>query len=202
MNFKKILIEKNEGAINGEINQLKNAQNYFQGYLNKLISLRIKEIKSNDLVELFENPKTFITDKLTKGENLQVAGMNLNKEKVFELLEKPEGTNSLISEIEADNSDKSKREHFIWNIRNYKIENNEVIVTPEAIEFIADRHSVFIENEAQQLAYDKLKKIEKLINEINELQDRKMSIDLEISDFMKKDNNLFKLDSNFIKSFK
>ncbi|SHL81607.1 hypothetical protein [Flavobacterium chilense] len=203
MSFKKIFIEKNDSAINGEINQLQTGQNYFQDYINKVFDLGITDIESDDLEQLFANPKCFITDKLTKGETLQVAGMNLNKEKVFELLEKPAGTESLIMEIEADILDKTKREYFVWNVKNYKIENRNVVISAETLEFIANKYSLFIENENQQLAYNKLKEIERLMNEINSLQGRKISLDMELNDFMKKDSNhLLKLDSHFIKSFK
>lgn len=201
MNFEKILIEKNEGAINGEVNQLQAKKAYFQNYVNKVIALGIS-VEENDLKPLFDNPKAFITDKLTAGESMNVGGLQLNKEKLFDLIEKPAGTNELIQEITKDLLDKSTREFHIWNVECFKIIENLVVVTPEHLDHINTRFSLFIESENQKQAYEKLQAITKLINEINQLGGKKISLDTELEDLIKKSDAGFVVNAKLIQYFK
>jgi hypothetical protein len=201
MNFEKILIEKNEGAINGELHQLQAKKEYFQNYVNKVIALSIS-VEENDLKPLFDNPKAFITDKLTAGESMNVGGLQLNKEKLFDLIEKPAGTNELIQEITKDLLDKSTREFHIWHVECFKIIENLVVVKPEHLDHINTRFSLFIENENQKQAYEKLQGITKLINEINQLEGKKISLDTELDDLMKKSDAGFVVNAKLIQYFK
>ncbi|WP_348824018.1 hypothetical protein [Flavobacterium aestuarii] len=201
MTFKKILIEKNEGAINSELHQLQAKKEYFQNYVNKVIALGIS-LDENDLAGMFENPKAYITEKLTAGENMQVGNLKLNKEKLFDLIEKPAGTIELIQSIEKDLQDKGTREFHIWHVGCFKIIENLVVVTPEHLEHINTRFSLFIENENQKQAYEKLQGITKLINEINELDGQKISLNTELDDLIKKSDNGFVVNAKAIQSFK
>lgn len=201
MNFKKILIEKNEGAINGEMHQLQAKQEYFQNYVNKIIALGIS-VEENDLELMFENPKAYITDKITAGESMNVGGLQLNKEKLFDLIEKPAGTNELIQDITKDLSDKSTREFHIWSVKCFRISANSVSVNPAHLELINIRHSLFIKSENQKQAYEKLQGITKLINEINQLEGKKISMDTELDDLMKKSDAGFVVNAKLIQYFK
>lgn len=201
MNFEKILIEKNEGAINGEVHQLQAKKEYFQNYVKKVIALGIS-VEENDLKPLFDNPKAFITDKLTAGESMNVGGLQLNKEKIFDLIEKPAGTNELIQDITKDLQDKSTREFHIWHVECFKIIENLVVVKPEHLEHINTRFSLFIENENQKQAYEKLQGITKLINEINQLDGKKISMDTELDDLIKKSDAGFVVNAKLIQYFK
>jgi hypothetical protein len=200
MSFKKILIDKNDGAINSELHQLQTKKEYFQNYVNKVIALEIS-LEENDLSLMFENPKAYVTEKLTAGENMQVGNLKLNKEKLFDLIEKPAGTNELIESIEKDLQNTGVREFNIWHVGCFKIIENLVVVTPEHLDHINTRFSLFIENENQKQAFEKLQGITKLINEINQLDGKKVSLDTELDDLIKKSDNGFVVNAKIIQSF-
>lgn len=190
MSFEKILIEKNEGAITGELNQLEVKKQYFQNYVNKVLGLGLT-VEENDLNLMFDNPKAYITDKLTAGENMQVGNLKLNKEKLFDLIEKPAGTNTLIQSIEKDLMDRNIREYNIWSVKVFSVIENEVVITPTHLEAINNRFSLFIENENQQQAYEKLQGIAVLVNELNQLQGLSFKLSDELSDLLKVSNGNF-----------
>lgn len=201
MSFKKILIDKNDGALNSELHHLQAKKEYFQNYVNKVIAIGIS-LEENDLALMFENPKAYITEKLTASQNTQVGNLKLNKEKLFDLLEKPAGINELIQSIEKDLQDKGTREFHIWHVGCFKIIENLVVVTSEHLDHINTRFSLFIENENQKQAYEKLQGITKLINEINQLDGKKVSLDTELDDLIKKSDNGFVVNAKAIQSFK
>lgn len=201
MSFEKILIEKNEGAINGEIQQLQAKKEYFQSYVNKVLALGIS-LEENDLALMFENPKAYITEKLTAGENMQVGNLKLNKEKLFDLIEKPAGTNAFIQSIEKDLQDKGTREFHIWNVGCFKIIENLVVVNPEHLDHINTRFSLFIESENQKTAFEKLQEITKLVNEINQLEGHKLNLDTDLRDLMKGVNYDYQINAGLVKRFK
>lgn len=201
MNFEKILIEKNEGAINSEVHQLHAKKAYFQNYVNKVIALGIS-VEENDLKPIFDNPKAFITDKLTAGESMNVGGLQLNKEKLFDLIEKPAGTNELIQDITKDLMDRATREFHIWHVECFKIIENLVVVKPEHLDHINTRFSLFIENENQKQAFEKLQEITKLVNEINQLEGDKLNLDTDLRDLMKGDNYDYQINAALVKRFK
>lgn len=200
MNFEKILIEKNEGAIAGELNQLEAKKQYFQSYVNKVIALGLT-VAENDLEQLFENPKAYITDKLTAGENMQVGGLKLNKEKLFDLIEKPAGTNELIQSIEKDLMDRGIREYNIWSVKIFNVNANEVVINPAQLENINTRFSLFIESENQKQAYEKLQGIASLVNELNQMQGLKINLSDELHDLLKGSNGNFVAKPELIKKF-
>ncbi len=197
MSFEKILIKKNEGAIFGEIRQLQTQKDYFQKYVNKVIALGIT-VDENDLDLLFENPKSYITEKLTAGESMKVGSLNLNKEKLYELLEKPPGTNDLINEIEKDLMDRGTREFHIWTVNNFKINQNEVVLKDETVEFINIKHSIFINNQNQKIAFEKLQQIATLFNDLNDLDCKKIDLRTELSELMITNDKVFDNNIAFI----
>jgi hypothetical protein len=203
MPFVKVLLSKNQGAINSEIQQHEPKKDYFQNYVNRLIAVGITATNT-DLQLLFENPKAYVTDKLTAGEEMKVGGLTLNKEKLFELIEKPVGTNEIIADIVKDQQDKSKREFNHWSVKSFEIINGIVIVTAETIEHINNRLSLFIDSENQQTAFTKLEQLAQLLNEINQLENNNGRIGgtTELSELMRFNNATFTLNPQAVKRFK
>lgn len=200
MSFEKILIKKNEGAIFSEIQSFQTQKAYFQKYVNMVIALGITA-EENDLDLLFENPKAYITEKLTAGENMTVGSLTLNKEKLYELLEKPTGTNDLINSIEKDLMDRGTREFHIWKVNNFKIDQNEVVLKDETIDFINIRHSIFINNQNQKNAFEKLQQIATLLNDLNQLECKKIDLRTELSELMITNDKVFEVNASTINRF-
>lgn len=204
MEFTKVLLAKSQHLIDNEINQLSTQKAYFQSYLDKIILLDIT-VMENDLIPLFENPKAYITEKLTQGENVQVGGLSLNKEKLFDLIEKPVGTNELIESIIKDTQNQSIRESNIWLANRFIIDNNEVVINPEILNQITARYSLFIETENQQNGYNKIIQLVDLINEINEIATHKIGIGTDLGEILTtinpNDYSSYKISHEAVKRF-
>lgn len=200
MEFKKTLIQKNTGAIDSEIHQLQTQKNYFQNYVNQLASIGIA-FDTNDLVLLFDAPKEFVTDKLTNSEQPTVGGLKLSKDKLFDLLEKPKGTEEIIASIEKDLQTQNIREFNIWKVNSFEVSKNCVEIKKAVLESIETKHSIFINNINQQKVFDNLNKVATLINEINRLDSMKIDLDIDLSDLFKIVDKSFKIDANILKRF-
>lgn len=167
--FEKKLIATNTRQIESELNDLENRKKYFQDYLTKYDLLGLKPLESKDLVLLFANPKAFLTEQITQGESLMFGGLKMNPEKVFDLIEKPTGTNELIEEIETDKTNQNLQFQYISLINNFVISDNEIKVCPIIYEDITNRFSLFLENENQQEALEILDLICEKFTRLNEL---------------------------------
>lgn len=183
MEFTRVLINKNQHLIDGEVSQLKFSKDYFQNYIDKVDLLGV-DLQANDLVLLFQNPKEYITDKLTQNETLKVGNLTLNKEKLFDLIEKPTGTNELIESIISDKQNQNTNRLCIFLVNNFVINNKEVVVKQTVLDAITERHSLFIETENQQTGYNKMLQVVQLINEINELAKTKIGLDTELNEIL------------------
>ncbi len=202
MSFEKVLLTKNQGAIESEIAQLQPKKEYFQNYVNRLIAVGITPTNT-DLQTLFENPKAYVTDKLTAGEEMKVGGLTLNKEKLFELIEKPVGTNEIITDIEKDQQNRSVREYNHWSVKSFGIIEGIVTVTTETTEHINNRFSLFIESENQQTAFTKLQELAQILNNLNLLEVRTGTIagTTEIAELLRFNNSTFEVNPQAVKRF-
>lgn len=169
MEFEKVLLSKNQGAIDSEIFQLQPKKIYFQSFVDRLQTIGVIAA-DNDLETLFANPKTYVTDKLTAGEEMKVGGLTLNKEKLFDLIDKPSGTNEIIKDIEKDQAEQSIRETTHWWANRFIVTAGVVTVTDETLLNSENRHSLFITSENQLQAFNKLTEFTGLINQLNDLQ--------------------------------
>jgi hypothetical protein len=203
-NFEKVLLHKNDHQIAIDIRFYEPKQKYFQEYIDKYSLLGLKPLETKDLNELFENPKAFLTKQITHGESLNIGGLKMNPEKLFEIIEKPEGTEELIKEIISDkqNQDIASTNH--WFTNNFIIANgNKIEVSPEDTDLIIKRNSIYLENEKQAEAIEIMDLIAKKMNRLNEL---KTSGNIATEDFFTGYINLkegkYKKDFTSIKHFK
>jgi hypothetical protein len=169
MAFEKVLLRKNQGAIDNEIFQLQPKKVYFQSFVDRLKTIGVIAA-DNDLEQLVNSPKAYVTDKLTAGEEMKVGGLKLNKEKLFDLIDKPAGTNEIIKDIEKDQSDKSIREYTHWLANRFTVTAGVVEITAGTMDNIHARNSLFITSENQQQAFNKLTEFVDVVNQLNELQ--------------------------------
>lgn len=204
MEFTKVLLAKNQSGIDSEILQNQTHQNYFQECVNDVLALGVT-MQENDLLRFFENPKAYITDKLTAGENMQVGGLKLNKEKLFDLIEKPTGTNELIEKIELDKQKQYFNQFTILTANRFKIIENIVSLNSEFMERIETMYSLYIETENQQNGYNKVIQLVNLINEINEIATYKIGIETDLGEILTtinpNDYSSYKVSHEAIKRF-
>lgn len=172
-NFEKVLLHTNDAQINNELSGQKLSQAYFKPFVEKYNLLGLKPLEEKDLNPLFDNPKAFLTQQITHGESLNIGGLKMNPEKLFEIIEKPVGTDELISQIVKDkgNHEIAKANH--WHSDHMIITNGDTVeICPKVKNSITERCSLYIENEAQQEAFDLIDVIAKNINRLNELTPR------------------------------
>ena len=169
-NFERVLLSTNQAQINNELSGQKLSQAYFKPFVEKYNLLGLKPLEKKDLNPLFDNPKAFLTQQITHGESLNIGGLKMNPEKLFEIIEKPIGTDELISQIIKDkgNHEIAKTNH--WHSDHMIITNGDTVeICPKVKNHITERCSLYIENEAQQEAFDLIDVIAKNINRLNEL---------------------------------
>lgn len=180
MKFVKKLVYRNEPAIQGEINQLRTQKEYFQKLVDKLVENGI-EVTTDGLKQLIENPKAFIVIALTKGENLKVGSLSIDNNKLFDLMEIPSEITSLIETIEKTRQTRGENEFYLWKVSLFSVNENVVEISKEHLECLEKQHSVFLETENQEKAYNIL---ENVANQLNELPKYGLSASLE-NDFFK-----------------
>ena len=166
-NIVKTPIFIDETQINNYIQPQENRIEYLQELVNLYLALEIPEpLEKNDLENLINNPKDFITRKLIKEENLSVNGLKLNLEKAFDIIEKPYGTDFLINKIIEDKKDKELLINQ-RNVLNFEIvDNNTVLVKQSYIDKITEQYTVYLETENQKKAFDLVTEIAKKYNEL------------------------------------
>jgi hypothetical protein len=170
-NFKKVLLHTNTAQIANELGHYTPKQNYLQGYVNKYLELNLKPLEAKDLNDLIDNPKAFLTKQITHGESLTVGGLKMNPEKLFDIIEKPKGTDFFINEILADKSNQSVASQYHWFTDSFIISNdNKVEICPDVKLKISEKCSLYLENAKQKEAIELIEKIAEMMTKINELK--------------------------------
>lgn len=188
--FKKIAIYVNEHQIGSSITPQENRFEYFQQLIDMYNNLNTGVVlKKNDLKALLNNPKEFIATRLIKDQEVSFGGLKLSLEKVFDIIEKPAGTDELIDKIINDNQVKE----LMMNQRNveyFEIENGDtVVINSEYLEKVTEQSTVYISNEKQQKAYESLQSIVQNLNELNTLKNGGYIQDLLFRDFLELNNS-------------
>lgn len=128
-----------------------------QKIVNDLLKIApVVTIQKDELNNLFVNPKTFLVDKLVN-ENLEIGGLQLDKNKVFDLLSNAQQLESVIDKIHCFN-----QETRIKTITDYYSinDNKKVTINNSLISKIQNRFAVFLTNETQLDIYNALKDFE------------------------------------------
>lgn len=169
--FKKVPIYVDTDKISSLIQPQENRIEYFQELVSMYQALNTGEpLQKNDLTALINNPKEFIAKRLIKEETLSIGGLKLNFEKMFDIIEKPAGTEELISKIINDMNVRD----LMMNQRNvayFEIENeNTVVVNAEYLAQITEQCTVYIKTENESKAYEVLNILAENINILNDLK--------------------------------
>jgi hypothetical protein len=169
--FKKIAIYVDTNGLETFLQPQENRIEYFQQFVDMYNSLNTGvPLQKNDLTDLIRSPKDFIAQRLIKDETVSFGGLKLSLEKVFDIIEKPTGTDELINKIISDNQVRE----LMMNQRNveyFEIENeNRVVINDEFLQQTQQRHTVYIKTENEAKAYKALQNIAENINKLNTLR--------------------------------
>jgi hypothetical protein len=169
--FKKVAIYVNEDLIESSLQPQENRLEYFQNIVDMYYSLNTGvQLEKTDLKALLENPRGFVASRLIKDESISIGGLKLDFEKVFDIIEKPAGTNELIDKIIND----LKVRDLMMNQRNvdyFEIENSDtVVLNTEYVAKTREQHTVYLHNEKQVEANKALKIISENINKLTDFK--------------------------------
>lgn len=169
--FTKVAIYVDSDKINASIQTQEYRIEYFQELVNRYVALNTGEpLQKNDLTALIANPKEFVAKRLIKDEAVNMGGLKLSLEKVFDIIEKPAGTEELINKIINDNKIK---ELMITqrNVSYFEIENSDTVVLNQIfLKTTTENSSVYICTENEIKDYEVLNLIAENLNKLNDLK--------------------------------
>lgn len=169
-----LLIHFDESKCKYHIEALENfIPDFFETAISKFNKLGIGTFKKENFSELFLTPKEFLFKQLMRDKPLNVAGMKVSKEKLFDLLEKPIGYFTLIAEIKTLQDKVNKLSPWILYSSNLEYflslfefgADDKIQLTNEIKEEIKRKNEVYVSKESSKAMYKFLKSLEKLFNE-------------------------------------
>jgi hypothetical protein len=164
-----ILIFKNDVAIEQEKRAIQTQKNHFQTLVDQYNDLKIgDELKGKDLLKLYENPKAYIVDQVTKGQVLKIGNLEISKNKAFDMLELPNSVYKLIESIEFE-KDQRNNQFYQQHLNSFAVVNNCVEYCDKYNEWLENKHSIVISDEETQKVWEQLNLVSKNLNELRKL---------------------------------
>lgn len=138
--FQKVEIYFDEEKYNNNIEKLENEKIKYQNTINRIIDLGLDiDFTPTDFQKLYQYPRPFFVEKIVK-EPLSIGGVEIDKNKAFDLLQLPEELHQIINEIKH-----STRPDF--NI--FYLVNNEIKIKDEHKEKAKENHTLYAETKRQ-----------------------------------------------------
>lgn len=160
--FEKIKIAVNESEHQAMLSTYEGRIEFYQNTINQIKNIVPSLVfESTDLMPLFNDPKAYLVDKLVK-EPLTIGGLELDKDKVFDLLGNSDQLKSVIAYInrfkQSTSSNQSENSLHIYS-KDYeitKIDNDifEVKLKVSAENSLENQYSTFLTTQKQKDAYD------------------------------------------------
>lgn len=175
--FQKIKVSVNQNDYEAALATSEGRIEFYQSIVDQ-----IKEVipdfvfESNDLQPLFNNAKVYLVDKIIK-EPTSIGGLDLCKNKVFELLTDSDRLQSIVDNVQklkSNNSYNVDSSHIPVTQRSLNAYSADYEITPEyevilktsAQEKLLDQYSIFVKTQRQKEAHDSLLII---LDELNKL---------------------------------
>ena len=196
-NFKKEVIYFNQNNYDNIINEMTQKIEFLQDFVDRYNAFNLLPLNGLELQELFTNPKELLIKKITRGEKLNIGGLKMNDEKLFELLEKPKGMIELVDDLIEFSKDRTKVSFY--KVGNYSIENNKIILSEERLTAYKEANTTYLTSQNQKNAFAI---IENIITSLNQLKTL-TNINVEnLSNFVLVENDGFKFNPAGIKNIK
>lgn len=194
---KREVAQFNENQFNAVFNEVESKIEFVQGFVDRYKKFNLSPLNGAELQELFNNPKELFIKKLSSGEKISIKGMELNNDKLFDLLEKPKEMISLLEELV--NFSKDRAQNNFYQIRNYIVTDNVVSVNENFLNSLKEANTVYLENDKQKKVFDSVNNVLNALNGLKSIY----NFDLRFLDKTIKDNNgKFVLDASFLKAIK
>lgn len=175
MSNKKLKVDFEQKQYDKDLGIFEATKNELQKIINDIKTLNLNiNLDNGDLETLINSPKIFFCNKLVD-EGIIINGIKLNKEKIFDLMEIPNGLNNIIENIiTLKNAVISKiRNLYIENLNtNFTITNGKVDISENTLSELKELHTIYLENENQIKVFNLLTEIKNKIEEIKEIDPR------------------------------
>lgn len=178
-NSEAVLISFDESKFNAQIENLQQFIPSFEVAISIYNSLGIGDFQKENFNALFLSPNQFLFQELMKGKPLEVSGMQVSKEKIFDLLEKPAGYFSLIDAIkDLENTIQAvlhfgdyPGEKYFHKLDEkfldcFEFDTNEKIVLKHEIKnMLKLRNEVYIKTDDAKLVHSLFSELSKIFNQ-------------------------------------
>lgn len=205
MSNKKLKVDFEQKQYDKDLGIFEATKNELQKIINDIKTLNLNiNLDNGDLETLINSPKIFFCNKLVD-EGIIVNGIKLNKEKIFDLMEIPNGLNNIIENIiTLKNAVISKiRNLYIENLNtNFTITNGKVDISENTLSELKELHTIYLENENQIKVFNLLTEIKNKIKEIKEIDPRCYIEDLFDDYYTIRGQNDISIDIYYIKKIK
>ena len=205
MSNKKLKVDFEQKQYDKDLGIFEATKNELQKIINDIKTLNLNiNLDNGDLETLINSPKIFFCNKLVD-EGIIINGIKLNKEKIFDLMEIPNGLNNIIENIiTLKNAVISKiRNLYIENLNtNFTITNGKVDISENTLSELKELHTIYLENENQIKVFNLLTEIKNKIKEIKEIDPRCYIEDLFDDYYTIRGQNDISIDIYYIKKIK
>lgn len=187
----------NKHMYNSIVNPIEEKKEAIQYFVDKYKVLSLKPLNGVELQELFNTPKELFISKITEGEKVEIKGLKVNDNKLFDLLDKPKELEELFNELNLFKADKAKLNFY--QISNYTVLDNVVMVDEKRLQALKDANTVYLENKKQKEVFDASNELLKALNNLKSIHKITLS---SLDKFIKENENEFYLDATFLKGIK
>jgi hypothetical protein len=174
----------------------------------------MSHLTNDEFKSLLLNPEKFISEVIIKKHDITFEGLSVKAEKVFELFDKPKGTNECLNAIKTLFNDiesfKQSREFAVHNItvntNDFVVHEGVISLKEEALAAAKESCSVYLKTDKQQQIFDHVIAIKDSFNRIKHLMgDRldsqkfiKDAYGVDVKNFLSHDQMDFVIQPNFI----
>lgn len=167
-------ISFDESGFKSDINFIeRKVKPVFDGIVTAYNNLGISNgLQPGDLQLMILNPEHFLYDKITNGSQSTIGGIPINKQKAFEIIEKPAGCNEFIELVrthqeQLDNAIAHDPRSRPWyNAGTFDIDNGVAVIRPSVFDKVKEHRTFYVNSEKQQNHYDKLEALSKALNNV------------------------------------
>lgn len=169
-------INFNERKFKLEIHKRELVIESIQECIDKYKALNLEPLNNDEFLQLFNQPKQLLLAKLTKGKDILLGEMQIDVDKVFDLIQKPKGTVEILHLIEnckARILSKLKSQNLHYNtadqvIGEFELQNGENVALNKAtIEKIRQQQEVILYSPTALAIFNFGEELLKLIKETN-----------------------------------
>lgn len=168
--MEKILLRVDKESLDNDTQKVNDAIREFSPFYERYKKLNVGDLKNEDLKTFLLSPKKYFLDLFTKGENLKIGELELSSEKVYELLNKPDGVDDLVNDLELKIKEPFIITYCISQVENIEIQEGKMTVKKEYLENLIEKYSSYADTENQLKALEILKRISEDFQTLIEMQ--------------------------------